>query len=220
MTDREDSSRWDRVRIASAVVYVVALAGFSVMAARRGNAEFLFYGGVMIVLAGAVLVLDRKVRLSTLALVGLVAWALMHLAGGNVPIGDGPGGDARVLYNWRPIEWLPKYDQVTHFLGFAVATLVAWECLACAIASRAGALPRPTWGLVIGAALIGMGLGAMNEVVEFIATLTLPDTNVGGYTNTGWDLVSNLAGVVAAAIAIRLLNSSAAQEKGGEAAAL
>jgi hypothetical protein len=31
-------------------------------------------------------------------------------------------------------------------------------------------------------------------VVEFVATLLLPKTNVGGYENTGWDLVSNAVG--------------------------
>lgn len=203
MTSDAARPGWDRFRTGATIVYVVALAGFSALSLTRGNAEFLFYGVVMVILAGAVWALDRKVHLSRLALAGLVAWALLHLAGGNVAIGDDPSGDAQVLYNWRPIEWLSKYDQVTHFFGFAVATLVAWECLAHAIASRAGARPKPTWGLVIGAALIGMGLGGMNEVVEFIATLTLPDTNVGGYENTGWDLVSNLAGCVAAAVAMR-----------------
>lgn len=49
----------------------------------------------------------------------------------------------------------------------------------------------------------GMGFGALNEVVEFIATITLPSTNVGGYVNTGWDLVFNLFGCVAAAAMIR-----------------
>ena len=47
-------------------------------------------------------------------------------------------------------------------------------------------------------------LGAGNEVVEFIATLVMPDTNVGGYENTGWDLVSNLIGTVIAAFLIKL----------------
>ena len=28
--------------------------------------------------------------------------------------------------------------------------------------------------------------------------LTLPETNIGGYINTGWDLVSNLVGVTVA----------------------
>jgi uncharacterized membrane protein YjdF len=197
MPDARGKTNWDRVRIGGAAVYCVALVVFSGVAARRGNAEFLFYGAVMIVLAGIVIALDRRVRLSNLALLGLVVWALLHLAGGNVPVGES------VLYSWRPIEWLPKYDQVTHFFGFAIATLVAWECLAFAISQRAGAAPRPTWGLLAGAGLIGMGLGALNEVVEFAAHLTLPETNVGGYENTGWDLVSNLTGCVAMALWIR-----------------
>ena len=44
----------------------------------------------------------------------------------------------------------------------------------------------------------GLGFGALNEVVEFAATLLVPETNVGGYRNTGWDLVANLFGATAA----------------------
>ena len=51
-----------------------------------------------------------------------------------------------------------------------------------------------------------MGFGALNEVVEFAATLSVPETNVGGYVNTGWDLVSNLVGCITAAILIRCLS--------------
>lgn len=191
-------SGWDQTRTIASVIFAVALIGFSIIALRRGNAEFLFYGVVMVLLAGAVLALDRRVRLSQAAVLGLLAWALMHLAGGNVDIGGG-----QVLYNWRPVEWLPKYDQVTHVFGFAVATMVCWECLSAAITGRTHKRTRPTTGIVIGAVLMGMGLGAANEVVEFIATLTLPDTNVGGYQNTGWDLVSNMIGAVAMGAWIR-----------------
>ena len=53
----------------------------------------------------------------------------------------------------------------------------------------------------------GMGFGALNEVIEFAATLTVPETNVGGYRNTGWDLVSNLVGTSIASIAIWLAAS-------------
>ena len=41
----------------------------------------------------------------------------------------------------------------------------------------------------------------LNEVVEFIATLFL-DTNVGGYRNTGFDLIYNVVGAVIAAFLI------------------
>jgi hypothetical protein len=53
-------------------------------------------------------------------------------------------------------------------------------------------------------AAAGMGFGALNEVIEFIAVLTLPNTNVGGYENTGWDLVANLVGTIIAALVIRV----------------
>ena len=59
--------------------------------------------------------------------------------------------------------------------------------------------PRPTAGMLLICACAGMGLGATNEVVEFAATLLMPETNVGGYMNTGWDLVSNLIGATTAA---------------------
>ena len=46
------------------------------------------------------------------------------------------------------------------------------------------------------------GVGAANEIVEFIATISLPNTNVGGYENTGWDLVANFVGCIIAAVMI------------------
>jgi hypothetical protein len=42
-------------------------------------------------------------------------------------------------------------------------------------------------------------------VVEFAATRLLPETNVGGYDNTGWDLVANLVGTLAAVAVVRLV---------------
>ena len=42
-----------------------------------------------------------------------------------------------------------------------------------------------------------MGLGAINEIIEFSAVLLLPDTNVGGF-NTALDLVVNALGASAA----------------------
>ena len=51
-----------------------------------------------------------------------------------------------------------------------------------------------------------MGFGAMNELVEFAATMTMPDTNVGGYVNTGFDLVANFIGASAACLLIRFFS--------------
>jgi hypothetical protein len=48
-----------------------------------------------------------------------------------------------------------------------------------------------------------MGLGAVNEIVEFIMVLALPQTGVGGYENTMWDIVFNTIGAI---IAVSYLN--------------
>jgi hypothetical protein len=62
-------------------------------------------------------------------------------------------------------------------------------------------------------AAAGLGFGALNEVVEFAATLLIPDTNVGGYRNTGWDLVANLFGATVAATIIWLHGRTPAAER-------
>jgi len=191
--------RKDSIRLTASALFVVAMVGFTIYAAINGNFEFLFYAGTMVIMAGVVIAVDRAVRFSALVIAGLLAWAILHLAGGNVPVGD-----TGVLYNFRPAPWLPKYDQAVHAFGFAVATLLSWECLRHGISKRMSTAPRPTFGLAAACVLMGMGLGALNEVVEFVAVLTIPDTNVGGYTNTGWDLVSNLTGAIVAGVWIRL----------------
>jgi len=184
-------------------LFVVAyMLGFGVWALVAGNREFIFYGVVMVLLIAAVLWMDRRVRLSTGVMWGLAVWGLLHMAGGIVPIPDQfmasappAEGGHNVLYNLRPFAWGPKYDQFTHAYGFGVATLAAWEGIQ---AAARGSL-RPGFGVFVCLVCIGMGLGALNEVVEFMAVLLIPNTNVGGYHNTGWDLVSNLTGVTVAA---------------------
>lgn len=198
----------DPTRLTATILFAIALVGFSIYALVNGNTEFIFYGIVLLILAGVVVAIDRSVHFSTAVVAGLLVWAILHLAGGNVPIGEPKIIDgvekAGVLYNFRPAPWLPRFDQALHAFGFAVAALLCWECLRRAFKRDDGTPPTPTTGLAIACILMGIGLGALNEVVEFVAVLTMPDTNVGGYTNTGWDLVSNLAGATAMGIYIRL----------------
>lgn len=58
--------------------------------------------------------------------------------------------------------------------------------------------PVPTLGMLTLCGAASMGFGGLNEVIEFFLTLTLPETNIGGYINTGWNLDSNLVGVTVA----------------------
>ena len=170
----------------------------------RRNFEFVFYIAVMVALVGVVAAVDRSVRLSSGALWGLSLWGLLHMAGGLITAPAGWPVDAdgqAVLYSAWLIPGRLKYDQVVHALGFGVTTWVCWQALAAALRRR-GYQPVASPGLLVLCAAAGMGFGALNEVIEFAATLLVPETNVGGYLNTGWDLVANLVGVSVAALLI------------------
>ncbi len=108
-------------------------------------------------------------------------------SGGLVPFGD------CVLYNAELAGTLIHYARVVHAIGFGVAAIACWEALVAI--NPAIALTPGTAALV---ALMGMGVGAANEVVEF-AVSHLFASNVGGYENTGWDPVANLLGCTVAA---------------------
>ena len=43
-----------------------------------------------------------------------------------------------------------------------------------------------------------MGLGSLNEIIEFAAVLSFENTNVGGYVNTALDLCFNTLGAITA----------------------
>ncbi len=174
----------------------VALIG----AILRGNLEFLFYIAVMLVLISVVLTVHRSVGLSSGALWGLSIWGLLHMAGGLLVMPEGwpVSAESRVLYTLWLIPGRLKYDQIVHAYGFGMTTWVCWQALQSAIRRRRGK-PEASVGLMVLCAAAGLGFGALNEVVEFVATLLIPETNVGGYRNTGWDLVSNLVGATTAA---------------------
>lgn len=185
---------------------VLYLLGSAVMAAILGNREFVFYIVVMALIIVSLFLVHRRVGFSAKLLAGLSAWGLLHMAGGLVPIPTGwhEGLDQGVLYNWWIIPGRLKYDQVVHAYGFGLTTWLCWQALSAAAVPRTTGSPplHPTPGLVVLCAAGGMGFGALNEVIEFAATQLLPNTNVGGYVNTGWDLVFNLLGSALAALLI------------------
>ncbi len=172
-------------------VNAIYIPVFTVIALRRSNAEFLLYAGIILVVAALIVWKQRSVRFDPPILWGLSIWGFLHMAGGNIPVGDGD----RVLYGVELIRIYPylhilRFDQMVHAFGFGVATLVCHHLL------RPFLKPDITrWGvLAFLLVLMGSGLGALNEIVEFIAVLRLPETGVGGYENTLCDLVFNLIG--------------------------
>jgi hypothetical protein len=204
------SPRISRREIGVLAFNLVYLAIALIASFRLQNREFLFYFAVMCVLLVSVTALHLRLRLPIAALWGLSLWGLAHMAGGLMPVPESwpINGETHVLYNLWLIPQRLKYDQFVHAYGFGLVTWICWLGLQKAFAGR-GVVVRPTFGLLTLCVAGGMGFGAANEVVEFIATLTLPNTNVGGYENTGWDLVSNFVGCLLAAAVIYVRQGTA-----------
>ncbi len=178
----------------SLTLFVLAFMSVtSIMAFNQGNTEFLFYSGSLLVIIFILVKLHNRVNFTRSALWLLTIWGFLHMIGGTVPISPEfvPDEGSAVLYSFRLRPDLPRYDQIIHAFGFFSATVACWEIVRVLLNAKRG------MALSIIAAIMGMGLGALNEVLEFIAT-RLTETNVGGYTNTGWDLVSNTIGTVCA----------------------
>lgn len=182
--------------VAIFTVSYLLLASF--FAYSTGNWEFLFYVAVVLLLIAFVMGVHRYVHFTVGTLWALSVWGLLHMLGGMVPLPEGvPYLGKPVLYSMWLVPYYIKYDMVIHAFGFGVATFACWQA-SVVVTEQEEVKP----GRVILAVLAGMGLGAANEVIEFFAVLLLPDTNVGGYENTGWDLVFNAIGSVIAGLYI------------------
>lgn len=161
------------------------LAFFLVYGLAVGSDVVVPYVVLIVLLVLLVCRLEVRFGLGSGTLWGLSVWGLGHLAGGVVPI----GGD-RTLYNAVLGVELLHVDRLVHAFGFGFATLACGKVLRHWLPGR----QITTSGQAVLVVLAGLGVGALNEIVEFAATLLLPHTNVGGYVNTGWDLVFDLSG--------------------------
>jgi len=141
-----------------------------------------------------------KTKFDYFILWGLSIWGLLHMSGGGLIV----NGD--VLYNLQIIHlfdigdtYVLKFDQIVHMFGFFVTALLAFHLI------KEQLKPNPNWKWIyIASALISMGLGAVNELVEFFATVAIEQVNVGGYYNTALDLIANTIGAFLAIFVMKL----------------
>ena len=169
------------------IVNLIYVPAFTLIALRDLNLEFVLYVVVVILVGALVVWKQRKVRFDRTILWGLTIWGLLHMAGGNIQV----GGD--VLYSLQLIPVVLRYDQFVHAFGFGTAALVCNHLLQPYLQKDVESAEGGVFVLVM---LMGSGLGAINEIIEFIAVKTIKDTHVGGYDNTLWDLIFNLIGGV------------------------
>jgi putative membrane protein len=165
----------------------------------RLNYEFIMYLGVIVLFFILILATNKKVNYSNTVLWGLVLWALLHLSGGAF-FPKGTLLYSTILIPISETYQILKYDQFVHIVGFAVATLLAYDLLKPHLNKHSSA----SIGIII--VMAGLGFGAINEIIEFTAVVILPETGVGGYINTSLDLVADFIGAVLAWIYIKVKN--------------
>jgi hypothetical protein len=190
---RDAKSNITRTQIMLFFANIAYLLIFAILFAGRKNYEFLIYIVTVAVFMLFIARLHLRYNFTTGMLLGLSGWGLMHMLGGFIII------DSRVLYAYQLVPVVLRYDQFVHAFGFGFSTLLGYYIL------RPSLCEKPRWVAVsILVVLIGMGIGAVNEIVEFIAVKTVPETNVGGYDNTMFDLVFNTIGAVLAVSYVNL----------------
>jgi len=189
--------RLTRAERGAVQVAAVAVAGFCLYGfATRSPSTIGYVSSVLVI--GAAIVWLRRAALPGLLAAGLAVAAIVTLAGGLVNVGQ------NVLYNASVGPYSPALG--THFLQYDhlahayVSFVVAFACWIMLAAPHAAAGHRGD--LVLLAVGTALGLGALNEMVEFLATLAHHGAHAGGYWNTGWDLVCNFIGAGAAGLVI------------------
>lgn len=178
-------------------INILSIIGYSLYFLNRENYEFILYIFVIIFFLLLISYSTKYIQYPKVVLWGLTIWSIGHMSGGGLMV----KGD--VLYNLilLPISEtysILKYDQVIHAFGFGIATLVMWSAIKPYLTKPVS----QSFALSLALVMTGAGLGAVNEIVEFTATIITPDTNVGGYMNTSLDLISNLIGSLLALLYI------------------
>jgi hypothetical protein len=188
-----------RSQIPILIFTLIYLIIFSILFFKRKNYEFIMYVGVILFFFFVILLTNKKINYPNIVLGGLSFWGLLHMSGGGILI------NGNVLYKFILIPLsstyeILKYDQFVHIVGFGIATLVMYVLLEPKIKK-----PIKKWtSISIIVIMAGLGVGAINEIIEFIAVVIMPETNVGGFMNMSLDLVSDLIGACLAMIYIRI----------------
>ncbi len=172
----------------AAILYILI---FGFLYLDKKNYEFMAYVGVLVFFIFLIAYLHLKFNFTTGVLLGMSIWGFLHMSGGYFRIGE------RVLYGYQIFPFL-RFDQFVHAWGFGFATLLSYYILKPSFGSK------DNLKLSIFLIFIGMGLGALNEIIEFLAVLSLPQTGVGGYENTMWDIVFNTIGAFIAVVYINV----------------
>ena len=176
-------------------VNILIILGFGWFYMQALNYEFLAYVATIAVVVGVLYGTLKHSRFPTYIIAGITIWGLLHMLGGSVQTVDG------VLYAYRIFPffdgggefYILKYDQVVHAFLYGVVGLMFLHLLREIAGIRTHAVM-----IAFVAVFAAAGFSIINEIVEFIAAVNIPDNGVGGYHNTVLDMIFNLGGATVA----------------------
>ncbi len=180
-------------RLLPTIVTYLFLAILIIYFLNKGNFEFLGYAAVVGILYWFVLKLDSKYNLPTYTIWLFVVWVFLHMLGGTIYIIYTRLYDLILidLVNKGGEFVILKYDQFVHAFCYFAFSIIIYYIL------KSHMKPNNKIPLAIFAILASVGVGMLNEVIEFGMVLFAGAADaVGGYYNTALDLVFNLIGAI------------------------
>jgi uncharacterized membrane protein YjdF len=191
-------------RVAIAII-AAAIVGFGVYGYATGAESTTGYL-VSVAVVATLVFRVRRAPLPGLLVVALAVDAAAHLAGGLVAVGNVVLYNASIGPRVSSLHThILQYDHFVHAFGAFLATLTLWVLLAPETSTDTDR--RNLMALCM---IAGLGIGAINEIIEFLATIAHSAAHIGGYDNTGWDLVSNTVGAAVAVPFMRRIPRGAA----------
>jgi len=155
------------------------------------NYEFLLYAVTVLALATLLFKTNQYFGFDPIGLWLFNLWLILHIAGGLASWQGTRFYDLILLpLTGEPYDVL-KYDQFVHFFCYFVMAILMWRVVQKA--ARPGANRIIVCVLNV---LAASSIGALNEIIEFVAVVALGTDGVGGYINTAIDLVANLLGAI------------------------
>ena len=165
------------------VLYVGVWTAYGIATDTGGVYAYLVWMVCAVVL---LMYVDGPARFSTHVLVLLCIVGFCHMAGANLYV------SGVILYRQVWFGFI-RYDHLVHVFGLGTAGLVVWEATRRMLTADDGM--RAAVVVILGANAVG----AVIEIGEYLASLTLPEVRVGAYANNMQDLIANLLGSLVAA---------------------
>lgn len=177
---------------------ITYIAAFGLYYLRNLDYEFMAYLGLLVAILVFVIYTLRHTRFSLPILTGLSIWGLLHMMGGSLVVNN------EVLYAYKIFPFFDgggefyvlKFDQVVHAALYGVVGVMFYHVI-----RHIFHVEGRTMLVAFVAVMASLGVSAINEIIEFMAVVFIPDTGVGGYYNTALDIVFNFLGALIAVTA-------------------